>query len=87
MSVSNDEINRKSKKPNTILLVFFVTDFDSESEVPLFVSKYPDIQLPEIIKIQSFGELNGSSSEGLKYKVISEADTNIPQIGFEVLSE
>ena len=34
-----DEIKRKSTKPKTITLIFFVTDFDSDPGVVLFVIK------------------------------------------------
>ena len=82
MSVSRVEINRKNTKPKVMKLTFFTADFAPNTELFLDVIKYPDIQHPEIIKTQSFGELNGSSSEGLKYIVIKNVATNNPVIGF-----
>jgi hypothetical protein len=43
----------------------------------ILIIKYPSIQLPLMQSTQNFGELNGSSSEGLKYKVTAEAKTII----------
>ena len=74
-SVKIAEINRLDvKKLTNITNILFCRGLINAFA---FIIKNPSNQLPLMVSIQNFGELKGSSRDGLKYKVTAEAKNSI----------
>jgi hypothetical protein len=81
LSVNSAETSIDITNPASRKLKNFRLLLDSSRLLFSVIKQCPANQLPAIESIQNFGELKGSCSAGLKYKVIRAPEIKINQTG------